>query len=900
MEIKFEDSIRNLNLSVRSSNALFNSGIKTVEQLLNTSEEFIKNIYGLGVKSLDEIGKVKESLKLIHMFDCNYTEKEIRTFIYSDEIEYLDIELEDLGLSRRAYNCLKTNGINYFSELIRLDDEGLMNIRNFGVTSLKEIKKIKKNIELNRVEEVQDKNRKPEILNTNERQFIGKVAQALGINIYEIFRIISDEYTDELKAVKDSNDCNDNTNLLAILFKIDIVKNKFKDLIISEISKTNYGLYIEEITNLIPIEIRNKNIIDQTLNELLDSGKIDFLYDDRLMIKRGSFKQEAFKFLKRREFNILKNRIEGKTLEEVGEIYDVTRERIRQIEGIAKRKLDASRIIFEEDLYKEIFLKYKLDKEDYYLALGSYDIYNFLKIRYGSKGKKEAEGILNDREIPIIIRKKFKKAIYKDYIKVNNDRVKKTRTDLVDYVLKTYTKNDIHFDEFKDIYLTLVEDLNLSDVENIGILDRGYENKLLSSNKVLWKYGRMLRYYDQENYDFTELLKVLNLNQYMDVEYSTLKFFRQYSDLMSDYDIRDEYELHNLLKKICSKQDYPYIKFNRMPNIEFGLANRSKQVKELLYMKAPISNHDFAKEYENEYGVGANTVLANYVGDIEKYFHQGEYVIDFPDIPDDTKYALKAKLLDEIYLMEDVILEAKKIDPEIEREKLNPRSLKSLGFTTYEKYIVSNKYDNAAHYFNHILTNEDLIDIGKIDSRIKQLVSFTAQLYKLKKEYEIIEYAPDKYVNLKRLKTKGINKEMFNDFNKQVLNFLGEGKYFTMAFLREQGFSHYLDKLGFDDWFYTSILIENKEKISYIRVGRNKVMLTGKYGFNFEEFVESIVYKQEDLYIDIYDLDAILKNKYQVYMDIYKLISIIKSSSMHYDEITEQVYADYEIYYEVI
>ena len=151
-----------------------------------------------------------------------------------------------------------------------------------------------------------------------------------------------------------------------------------------------------------------------------------------------------------------------------------------------------------------------------------------------------------------MIRRKFEKAIYKDYITISNKRIKKTRDDLANYVLEIYGRNDIHFEEFKKIYLSMVEELNLEDVGNIGTFNRGYENKLITSNKCLWKYGRLMRYYNQDNYDYEELLKELNLNQYKDIEYSSLKFFRQFPEIMLDYDIRDEYELHNLLKKICN------------------------------------------------------------------------------------------------------------------------------------------------------------------------------------------------------------------------------------------------------------------------------------------------------------------------------------------------------------
>ena len=901
VHVQLEGSIKNLNLSVRSTNALYRAGIKTIKDLLDTPQNSIEKIYGLGVKSLNEIYSIRENLKLIYNHDFEVIEEHLKTFIYNDGLEYIDIKLEDLGLSRRSYNCLKRSKVFYFSELNILSDEDLMKIRNFGISSLREIKDLKEKVELKEYNRNNDKDEDEiKLLDSSDRKFIAEVTRILGLDAYAVFTTILEEYRDQLKEIKESGDADDKYQLLKLLFEIENIKEEFKNLIINIISEEEFGLDEEELPYRIPMELRREKILEQVLNELLNEGKIDFIYDDRLMVKRKSFQESGIKYLSKREYNVLLNRIKGITLETIGEIYDISRERVRQIEVIAKRKLLTSGILFLEDDYKYIYSNYKLDKKDYYLALGSYEVYNFLNLRYVSRANREAEELLGDKKIPVMIRRKFEKAIYKDYITISNKRIKKTRDDLANYVLKTYARNDIHFEEFKKIYLTMVEKLDLEDVGNIGIFNRGYENKLLASNKCLWKYGRMMRYYNQDNYDYEELLKELNLNQYKDVEYSSLKFFRQFPEIMLDYDIRDEYELHNLLKKICSKEDYPNVKFNRMPNIEFGIADRGKQAKDLLYMLAPISNHEFAEEYEKEYGVGANTVLANYVSGLEKYFYQGEYVIDYPKISDNVKNILKEKLSKDLYLMEDVITEVKKIDSDIKSEQLNPRSLKSLGFITYEKYMISDRYDTAAHYFNHILTSEDLVDISKIDTKTRQLVSFSSQLYKLKNEYEIIEYAPNKYINFKRLEGLGIKKETFKDFTNQVINMLGEGKYFTISSIREKGFTHYLDELGFDDWFYTSILIEDKERISYIRVGRNKIMLTSRHEFNFEDFIESIVYSQEDLYIDIYDLERMLKNEYHIFIDIYKLRSIIKSSDMYYDEITEQVYWDYEIYYEVI
>lgn len=68
-----------------------------------------------------------------------------------------------------------------------------------------------------------------------------------------------------------------------------------------------------------------------------------------------------------------------------------------------------------------------------------------------------------------------------------------------------------------------------------------------------------MRYYDIDSRDYKELLDTLALDRFSNTEISTLKFFNDFPELMNKYDIRDQYELHNLLKKICNKENYSKI-----------------------------------------------------------------------------------------------------------------------------------------------------------------------------------------------------------------------------------------------------------------------------------------------------------------------------------------------------
>ena len=52
----------------------------------------------------------------------------------------LDKQIEDLDLSVRSYNCLKRAGIHSVRQLVEFSENDLLNIRNFGVKSIEEVK----------------------------------------------------------------------------------------------------------------------------------------------------------------------------------------------------------------------------------------------------------------------------------------------------------------------------------------------------------------------------------------------------------------------------------------------------------------------------------------------------------------------------------------------------------------------------------------------------------------------------------------------------------------------------------------------------------------------------------------------------------------------------------------
>lgn len=889
---KYQDiPVEKLGISEKSINFLKNFSIEYYSEVLTKIEE---------VESIEDI---EEAIK-----------KEIKEISKKPNIETImdikkDIPIDYLGLSVRARNCLKSTNIEYYSQFFLKTEEELLSIKNMGISTVRELQRLNFLIFFYYglpITNNENKELKKERLSEDSIRFINKIAKLLDCSADKLISNISDYYFSLFKNSEFISETEYiSENIMPILWEDNYGKEKWLKYIVNEISKKPYGMTENMLWENIDILLKDKKIYKKTIEYLFELDMIKNLYDDRIVVNYKSIKEEIYKYLKENEAEILLKRISGKTLEEIGATLNVTRERVRQIESRGIKRLYFEK--FREDFFLDIFLKYDVNRESFLSVLKEEETYSYLNLRYRDELNKirdlrrPIEEILEDEDIPIIIRRNFEKFIYKKYITYGKERILFGRASFTDYLIKHFANEDISYDEFKEIYDMFLKDLGYENEESLKVLDRGYENRIRNNMNILWKPGRKFRYFNILEYDFTELLETLNLNQYENEEYSSLKFFKMYPNLMELYDIRDEYELHNLLKKICSEDKYPKIKFNRMPTIEFGIVDRERQVRDFLSLLSPISKQDFIKEYEDYYGVDSKTFSANnYLLCIEKYYCNGIYDIKFEEYDEKILSNIRELLSEELYTVQEVKEKLKKAFPDYKGELLNPILLKKLDYKISGGYIFKNNYSSASNYFFQILQKNEIIRLDSISSRIKRLPMFLSQVSKLKEEYEIIEFLPNYFIKFSKLEKLGITKEDLRQYCLDVLSFIGENKYFTLFSLKKEGFYHKLDDLGFEDYFYTSILIEDREKISYKRIGKNKLMYSSNEGSSFEIFLENIVYQQEKLYIEIYELNDLLKEKYNLQFNISELINSIKNTSMHYDPVSKTVFADYEIYYEVI
>ena len=881
-------------------------------EYLGISEKSIKFLKNFNIEYYSEILTKIEEIESIEDIE-EIIKKEIQEISKKPNIETImdikkDIPIDYLGLSVRARNCLKSANIEYYSQLFLKTEQELLTIKNMGIGTVRELQRLNFLIFFYcglPIANNENKELRKEKLSENSIRLISKIAKLLDCSTDKLISNISDYYFSLFKNSEFISETEYiSENIMLILWEDNYGKEKWLKYIIKKISKKNYGMTENMLWENIDILLKDKKIYKKTIEYLFELDMIKNLYDDRIVVNYKSIKGEIYKYLKATEAEIVLKRISGKTLEEIGESLNLTRERIRQIESRGIKRLYFEK--FEEDFFLDIFLKYDVNRESFLSVLKEEETYNYLNLRYKNELnqvknlRRPIEEILEDEELPINIRRNFEKFIYKKYITYGKERILFGRASFIDYLIKHFANEDMSYNDLKEIYDIFLKDLGYENEESLKIVDKSYENRIRDHLNILWKPGRKFRYYNILGYDFSELLEALNLNQYENEEYSSLKFFKMYPNLMESYDIHDEYELHNLLKKICTKNKYSQIKFKRMPSIEFGIVDREQQVKDFLSLLSPISKQDFIKEYEEFYGVDSNSVVVNFLPYIEEYCYSGVYNIKFEEYDESILNDIKNILSEELYTVQEVKEKLKKAFPDYKGELLNPLIIKKLDYKISGGYILKNYYSSAANYFLQLLQKDEIIKLDNISSRIKSSPTFSPQLYKLKEEYEIIEFLPNYFIKFSKLEKLGITKEDLRQYCLDVLSFIGKNKYFTLFSLKKEGFCHKLDDLGFEDYFYTSILIEDRERISYKRIGKNKLMYSSNEGSSFEVFLENIVYQQEKLYIEIYELNDLLKEKYNLQFNISELINSIKNTSMHYDPVSKIVFADYEIYYEVI
>jgi DNA-directed RNA polymerase subunit alpha len=136
--------VTDFELSVRSRNCLQKMGVMTLGDLTQTTEQELLASKNFGETSLIEIREMLVSKGLeLGQFAAERPEEEVQydpETLSPNERALLDRPISDLNLSVRARKCMVRLGISTIGELVRRTGDDLLECKNFGVTSLNEVR----------------------------------------------------------------------------------------------------------------------------------------------------------------------------------------------------------------------------------------------------------------------------------------------------------------------------------------------------------------------------------------------------------------------------------------------------------------------------------------------------------------------------------------------------------------------------------------------------------------------------------------------------------------------------------------------------------------------------------------------------------------------------------------
>ena len=608
-----------------------------------------------------------------------------------------------------------------------------------------------------------------------------------------------------------------------------------------------------------------------------------------------------------RSVDALKLLYEGKTLEEIAKVAGITRERVRQLAARELNKLREAYLnsynteFFDEDFYSYFFETYSVNKECWVEYIGiDENAYVYLKRSYKRGKDASFEHILSDEKVPASIKIRIMDFIQKDTVVIDGQSFPPQRSIIEEYIITTYCKEDTKWDDFVCLYNDVLKRNRVPFDEKIYITDANASTRYNTTSDALcclWKSGKTLRAYSINSKDYTKLLESIGIANYQNTGISTLKWFNDFPEIMEEYDIRDQYELHNLLKKIIANGSYNNIHFDRQPGIVFGDFDRDAVMYELMVSNAPISRESLADIVYDLFGYDRGSCMANYFLCIDKYYHDGFYSIDFKPISDENAGYLKSVLTEDFYYVSEVQKIYLDLFPEADIQEINPRSLKMLGFQHFTNYVLKNCH-SASEFFTNLLTREEVFNYQTIRNKFTYVSMFTQTCMDLRKNYDIFLFGNGQAISFKRLQRLGITKQTIIDYCNNVIGFAEENSYFTIHSLRERGFSDSLDELGFDDEFYEGIL-EVCPDIYYTKCSNTSIFICGhgNKGFQRKDFLISIINEYKSIAVD--ELEDLLIQDYGITLSI-RLQECLAGTSVYYDSIMERFYDNKNTYYDEI
>src|SRR5699024_4111397 len=139
-------------------------------------------------------------------------------------------------------------------------------------------------------------------------------------------------------------------------------------------------------------------------------------------------------------------------------------------------------------------------------------------------------------------------------------------------------------------------------------------------------------------------------DEWKNIEISSSILFKHHFLLMENYNIKNENELHNIIRRTYKSRKDLKVELTRMPNISIGHVNREQQIKDLIKNKVLITIKKFVQLYSEKFGIKEQTIKANYLEHIDEYIIDDYIKRDFDSIDNNKVEIVKDIVKDKDFM----------------------------------------------------------------------------------------------------------------------------------------------------------------------------------------------------------------------------------------------------------
>lgn len=499
-----------------------------------------------------------------------------------------------------------------------------------------------------------------------------------------------------------------------------------------------------------------------------------------------------------RKYESFVRRLNGESLQEIGDVFDLSRERVRQI--LVKMAKKMPRLY--EDYYRFPYEYFKFSKGEFCNAFPECGAigYEYLSIRY-KKGKE----LISDKSVEKytgIFRERMVEYLKEEALRQDKRHV--TRTEMVYRVLMSNSDHAMTMNEFEKEYNEYLNRRNYPK-DRLAINIRTVSNRLRISPHVVFDKDNRMRYCEA---DPKIVWDTIDFNQYRDMIISAELIYRDYVELMEELDIRDGYELFYVIKSSLDNWDNKDfdISCRRVPVMVLGDGDEAKQALHLLKEISPIDFFGYYEAYEERYGVRSANGNPVITGALANYYLDGEYSVDVIAMDDEDAAELKQALSKKNFWFID---EVEKMFSEIctnsSQDALNKAAFKRIGYSLNIGYLYNDDYGTVVNYYDQEIFSKEILDLNEYDRRLLVLPSFESALYKKRMELEYMEVAPKVYMTLSELeRIYGLSLDDVHELQEWICQC--EDKYFNAHSVWKKLENTGLDKkLQSNEWLCTCI-----------------------------------------------------------------------------------------------